>query len=68
MGMKLKDYKNDPEKYEKIKSKCKDLNIEPDDEMEVSKILAAMNSGSERLRLKAQNLAAAADKKRKQKG
>jgi hypothetical protein len=68
VGMKLKDFKNDPEKYEEIKAKCRSLNIDPDDEMEVSKILAAMNSKSARLKLKAQNLAKTADKKRKQKG
>lgn len=68
MGMKLKDFNNDPKKYEEIKAKCRSLNIEPDDEMEVSEILAAMNSKSARLKMKAQNLAKAADKKRRQKG
>ncbi|KXS40532.1 MAG: hypothetical protein AWU54_1946 [Candidatus Frackibacter sp. T328-2] len=66
--MKLKDFNNDPKKYEEIKAKCRSLNIEPDDEMEVSEILAAMNSKSARLKMKAQNLAKAADKKRRQKG
>jgi len=68
MGLKIKDYKNDPEKYEEIKAKCRALNIEPDDEMEVNQILAAKNSKAERLKLKAQNLATTADKKRRQKG
>jgi len=42
--MKLKDFKDEPKKYEEIKALCKDMNIKVTDQSDVSDVLARVNA------------------------